>query len=212
MVVAGCQDTSSGHGQAPVRVIDGDTLAVGDVVYRLHGIDSPEAGQQCNSSGSGTWQCGTEATNALTVLVSGDEPVCSDMGLDGYDRVLSVCVVGGTNVNEWLVSNGYAWAFRKYSDDFTSREDDARSQQIGIWQAPTATAEEYRAQRWEVSLQDAADGCPIKGNISENGRIYHAPWSPWYNRTKVSVDKGERWFCDEREALDAGWRAPIWGN
>ncbi len=34
--------------------------------------------------------------------------------------------------------------------------------------------------------------------------------NPWYSRTKVSVEKGERWFCSEREALDAGWRAPRW--
>ena len=36
--------------------------------------------------------------------------------------------------------------------------------------------------------------------------------SPWYERTKLSSEKGERWFCTEREALDAGWRAPKWGR
>lgn len=213
VTISGCQNTSPEmKAEGPVRVIDGDTLSVGNLVYRLHGVDSPEAGQKCNSLGSGTWQCGTEATNALRGLLSGNVPVCSDMGLDGYDRILSVCTVGDTNVNEWLVLKGYAWAFRTYSDDFVPQEKIAQSQQIGIWQAPTATAEEYRAKRWEVSLQAAPEGCPVKGNISENGHIYHAPWSPWYDRTKVSVEKGERWFCDEREALDAGWRAPIWGN
>ena len=59
-------------------------------------------------------------------------------------------------------------------------------------------------------IQVQHKGCPIKGTISKNGRIYHAPWPPWYKRTKVSLNKGERWFCSEREALDAGWRAPVW--
>ncbi len=72
---------------------------------------------------------------------------------------------------------------------------------------------EYRAEKREVAEQDSPDGCPIKGNINSKGeRIYHAPWSPWYAKTKLSVEKGERWFCDEGEALAAGWRAPIWGR
>jgi hypothetical protein len=31
-------------------------------------------------------------------------------------------------------------------------------------------------------------------------------------QAKVSVKKGERWFCSEAEALKAGWRAPYWGR
>jgi hypothetical protein len=29
------------------------------------------------------------------------------------------------------------------------------------------------------------------------------------DRTKISLCKGERWFCSERQALDAGWCAPL---
>ncbi len=39
-------------------------------------------------------------------------------------------------------------------------------------------------------------------------RVYHTPDSPWYGRTDIDTDAGERWFCSEQEALDAGWRAP----
>lgn len=207
-----CACQAAPKSQVVAHVIDGDTLSIGEVTYRLHGLDSPEAGQRCRDPDGGTWQCGAAATNALEAMVRGRAVVCSDLGKDEYDRVLSVCEVEGINVNEALVSQGYAWAFRKFSKDFVSQEDAAHELQLGIWQAPTQTAEEYRAERWNVSLQEVPDGCPIKGNISANGHIYHAPWSPWYDRTRVSVEKGERWFCDEREALDAGWRAPIWGN
>ena len=51
-------------------------------------------------------------------------------------------------------------------------------------------------------------GCRIKGNISQNGRIYHVPGSPSYEQTKIDESKGERWFCSEAEARAAGWRAP----
>jgi endonuclease YncB( thermonuclease family) len=50
--------------------------------------------------------------------------------------------------------------------------------------------------------------CMIKGNISQNGRIYHVPGSPSYNSTKIDESSGERWFCTEAEAQAAGWRAP----
>jgi hypothetical protein len=70
---------------------------------------------------------------------------------------------------------------------------------------------DYRAKRWKTAEQYSPKGCPIKGNIARHGeRIYHAPWSPWYRKTSVDERKGERWFCSEREALDAGWRAPYW--
>jgi endonuclease YncB( thermonuclease family) len=54
----------------------------------------------------------------------------------------------------------------------------------------------------------SSGGCLIKGNISENGHIYHVPGSRSYNATKIDESKGERWFCTEEEARAAGWRAP----
>ena len=50
--------------------------------------------------------------------------------------------------------------------------------------------------------------CLIKGNISHSGRIYHDPDSPSYTRTRIDENKGERWFCTQRDAEAAGWRAP----
>ncbi len=197
---------------AEVRIIDGDTLAVGDVTYRLHGIDAPEAGQTCTTASGSLWQCGDAATAHLIELVDGRSPDCEIRGIDDYDRMLSVCWAGSTELNSQMVLDGYAWAFRRYSEDYVDAELIAARVGLGIWANPTQTAWDFRASKWEVALQKAPDGCPIKGNISNNGHIYHTPWSPWYDRTRVSVERGERWFCTEREALDAGWRAPIWGH
>jgi hypothetical protein len=48
----------------------------------------------------------------------------------------------------------------------------------------------------------------IKGNISlkTEEKIYHAPGDLQYDRTVISEDSGERWFCSEREAQESGWR------
>jgi hypothetical protein len=101
--------------------------------------------------------------------------------------------------------------FRRYSDRFIEEEDAARAAGTGLWQTNFEPPWQYRAKRWDVAAQKAPDGCPIKGNINRDGeRIYHTPWgSQWYDRTRISTSKGERWFCSEREALDAGWRAPL---
>lgn len=197
---------------AEVRVVDGDTISIDGTSFRLHGIDAPEAGQTCSDAGGGTWRCGDEATRYLEQLMGDMVPDCDNRGLDAYDRVISVCTVGGIELNRAMVSEGYAWAFRRYSEDYTAEEEIAAGKGVQIWQAATQAPWDYRAAKWEVATQESPAGCPIKGNISENGHIYHAPWSPWYARTKISIDKGEHWFCSEREALDAGWRAPVWGH
>ena len=53
--------------------------------------------------------------------------------------------------------------------------------------------------------------CLVKGNISINSgrKLYHVPGMEDYEITKISPEKGERWFCTEQEAVSAGWvRAP----
>lgn len=198
---------------ASPRVVDGDTLELNGIVYRLHGIDAPEAGQKCSKPNGKPWDCGKAAISALEELVLGKAVECDDRGQDGYGRRLAVCKVGGEDVNAKMVATGQAWAFRKYSTDYAALEDQAHSSHIGIWIIDNQTTPwDYRAEKWTVGQQEAPSGCPIKGNISENGHIYHTPWSPWYKKTKVNVDEGERWFCDEAEAIKAGWRAPYWGR
>jgi len=53
----------------------------------------------------------------------------------------------------------------------------------------------------------ARSSCDIKGNISASGeRIYHLPGQDYYDDTRISAGKGERYFCSEEEARAAGWR------
>jgi endonuclease YncB( thermonuclease family) len=191
-------------------IIDGDTIIVNDKSIRLHGIDAPEVGQKCRRKTGGNWQCGKAAMERLAELAENKNVDCKSSETDGFDRLIAICSMGKIIINETLVREGLAWAYVKYSEDYVAIEKDARLQRLGIWQGEAKPAWEYRAEKWKVSEQKAPDGCPIKGNISKNGKIYHPPWSPWYSRTKVSVEKGERWFCSEREAIDAGWRAPRW--
>ena len=193
------------------RVLDGDTIEISGQRIRLEGIDAPEGSQTCARAGGGTWRCGQEASNALQKLIGRQSVRCEGRGSDSYGRVLGICFVGATDINAEMVRRGFAWAFVKYSRTYVTEEPDARTRGAGIWQAPTMTAWEYRAGRWAVADRAVPGDCPIKGNITSSGRIYHMPWSPWYERVRVDTAKGERWFCTEREALAAGWR-PVRAN
>ena len=193
---------------AEVRVVDGDTLVLGGVTYRLNGIDAPEQGQTC-----GTWDCGQAATEGLAALVRNRDVRCEPITNDGYGRVIATCYADGTDIGAAMIDKGLAWAFLKYSDAYAPDELVSKDKATGVFGGDFLPPWEYRSRRWKRALaaeQSAPPGCPIKGNISRNGRIYHAPWSPWYDRTRINRKKGERWFCSEGEAIAAGWRAPFW--
>jgi endonuclease YncB( thermonuclease family) len=188
-------------------VIDGDTIDIDGKRVRLEGIDAPETAQVCRRANGGEWSCGRAAADALAQLVGTRRVTCRDEGTDKYDRVLGVCSVEGVEINAELVRRGYAWAFVKYSERYVKQEAEAKAAAAGIWQGEAEPAWIYRQNRWKVAEGDAPQGCAIKGNITENGQIYHMPWSPWYGRVKVDPERGERWFCSEAEAQNAGWRS-----
>ena len=112
-----------------VRVIDGDTVAIDGVRWRLHGIDAPESGQSCRAWGR-TWDCGTAATEALVSRAAGMS--CSGSETDQYGRSIGVCSSGGIDLNGWLVANGLALAYRQFADDYTDEEDEARANRRGM--------------------------------------------------------------------------------
>lgn len=194
-------------------VTDGDTIHVGPAIVRLFGIDAPEASQRCGRARSGTWPCGQAASDRLAELAEGQPVRCAVLDRDHYGRLIGRCAVETegsriTDVGATLVREGLAWAFVRFSDAYVDAEAAARAERIGVWQGDAQAPWDFRAERWATAGQVAPDpDCPIKGNISRSGeRIYHTPWSPWYDRTVISESQGERWFCDEAEALAAGWR------
>jgi len=197
-----------------VKVVDGDTIDVGGTRYRLHGIDAPEAGQMCQTAAGDIWPCGQDATHFIETLVAGRTVDCTAKGRDPYGRVIASCRAGDKDIGAEMVSAGFAWAFRKYSDDYVGLEDKANARRVGVWQGENEAPWEYRTKKWEGAIAQSPDrACPIKGNINRhNERIYHTPWSNDYAKTKIDIASGERWFCSEDEAIAAGWRAPAWGR
>ena len=199
--------THSAHAQS-IHVIDGNTLIIDDRTHRLHGIDAPEFAQICKDGNGEKWPCGEKAAENLRKLVVNGAVTCVAIGRDYYGRSISKCKYYGKDLNARLVREGWAWAFRRYSSEYIEQEDIARGAGLGIWQANNLPAEVFRDQSWQLARELAPDACPIKGSKNaQQERIYVMPWDKDYAKTHISLEKGERWFCDEGEARSAGWRA-----
>jgi endonuclease YncB( thermonuclease family) len=196
----------------PIRPMDGDTFEMAGVgVIRLADIDAPEMAQKCEGGPKHLRDCGMYVADVLAERIRGQTVECEVHAIDEYQRRIASCTYAGEDLSTWLVSEGLALAFRRFSERLVPMEEEAKGAGRGLWQTTLEAPWDYRAHRWEVAAQQAPEGCAIKGNINRDGeRIYHTPWgSQWYERTKITESKGERWFCDEAEALAAGWRAPL---
>ena len=205
LLLSNTATASSRHIAGTARVIDGDTLSIAGGLVRLQGIDAPELAQLCPLEG-GSWRAGDAARARLARLVSNKAVTCTGMGEDKYARLIASCRANGRDLGPQLIREGLAWAFVRYTTTFVDQEAAARRARIGIWHARCEPAWSFRRTRWSSGATAAPAGYAIKGNVSRQGRIYHMPWDRWYRRTRIDPARGERWFCGEREAREAGWR------
>ena len=114
-------------------VIDADTLDIRSERIRLVGIDAPESGQRCKDAKGALVRCGSIAANSLDAWINRNPVNCIIEGRDRYKRALGQCSVRGESVQDWLVRNGHAVAYRQYSTEFVSAELAAREAKAGIW-------------------------------------------------------------------------------
>ncbi|MEM9279832.1 MAG: thermonuclease family protein [Pseudomonadota bacterium] len=121
------------------RVIDGDSLMVGEREIRLYGIDAPEYRQMCNAS-SQAYPCGREAAGYLRELVRHADVACRGNELDKYERLIAVCKIAGIDINREMVLNGWAVSF----GDYESEQADARNQSAGLWQSEFDLPSQWR--------------------------------------------------------------------
>jgi endonuclease YncB( thermonuclease family) len=212
------------------RIIDGDTIALGELKIRLQGIDAPESDQVCLDSHGARWTCGIEARDRLSEHIGGRGIDCTPNGQDRYQRILAVCHLGAEDLNAWMVTQGWALAFVRYSTAYIHNEETARAAVRGMWSGAFIAPWDWRQRDRQTVVLGAlnvpitaqslllapasASGAPspnclIKGNVNRNGeRIYHLPGSTHYAQVNMdSVEK--RWFCSEEEAQAAGWRRAL---
>ena len=126
------------------RIVDGDTLVIDGTRIRLYGIDAPETKQTCQRDGL-DWLCGQEASKAFRDYVGGAGLSCERLDTDRYGRMVAKCFMpDGTNIGEWMVSNGWALAYRIYSKDYVDEEAVAKTGGRGLWNGTFITPWKWR--------------------------------------------------------------------
>ncbi len=131
----------------PVRVIDADTLDVDGTRVRLFGIDAVEKNQMCQDRAGEDWPCGRQATEKLAAALDGQNVRCIVQDKDRYGRAVSVCEAGGKDINYWVVRNGWAVAYTRYSRAYEQAEAKARAEGNGIFAGSFIPPQEWRRQR-----------------------------------------------------------------
>lgn len=205
-----------------VKVVDGDTIdvSINSTVKRIRliGINTPETVDPRKLV-----ECfGVEASNKAKLLLSGKKVILENDSSQGekdkYGRLLRyVFLEDGTNFNLTMIKEGYAYEYTynlpyKYQAEFKKAQKEAETTKAGLWSStcngkntpviisPTNT----------IQTNGSSGSCTIKGNInSKREKIYHTIGCGSYNKTMINKSQGERWFCSEEEAVNAGWRKAL---
>jgi hypothetical protein len=141
--------------------------------------------------------------------------------------MLGLCFAGGKSLSEWMVIEGWALAYTRFSPEYVAQEKAAREAQRGVWSGAFIAPWDWRHRdkqtvvlgalsvpiTAQAELLDPASSegapspdCTIKGNINRDGdRVYHVPGQGSYGSINMSKP-GKRWFCSEEEAQASGWR------
>lgn len=130
-------------------VIDGDTIEIHGQRIRLHGIDAPENGQPCFDAANRPYRCGQKAAMALDEFIGQSLVSCRERDVDRYGRTVADCLVRGEDIELWLVRNGHAFAYRRYSSDYIGAEQEAKNDRRGIWAGHTQAPWEWRRKQRE---------------------------------------------------------------
>ena len=129
--------------QQKIRIVDGDTIHINKIKYRLHGIDAPEMKQLCKMKEK-DYNCGVKSKEFLGSLIGNQSVKCNHKDKDRYKRIVAECFTGETNLNKELVRNGWALAYRDYSKDYVIDEEYAQENNLGMWKGTFIHPKKWR--------------------------------------------------------------------
>ena len=106
-------------------IIDGDTIKINNEKIRLAGIDAPEKNK-----------IGHEfSKKKLKEKIENNIVICiRESKLDPWGRIVAECFIGHESISSFMVKNGYACDYVKYSKKKYAKEQEyAKSKKLGIW-------------------------------------------------------------------------------
>ena len=137
------------------KIIDGDTVHINNFKFRLEGIDAPEMRQQCQKvfleisaivgfNLKKDYSCGVISKEKLIDKINNSQIKCVSSGRDRYKRYLATCYKDKINLNKWMVRNGLAVAYKRYSKDYLRDEIYAKENKLGLWKGSFIRPEKWR--------------------------------------------------------------------
>lgn len=198
--------SSSADVEGRGTALAGDTLRVGSTTVRLNGIEAPLRDQTCRGASGQDSACGEAARQALARLLRSGRVACNvSAATDSYST--GDCHIDDRDVAAELVRGGYVFATHGLFAAYSGIEREARDSKAGIWAGEAERPSDYRETRWQEAKRASPDGCPIKGSVRGGRRLYLVPWARGYDQARVTPSRGERWFCSESEAQNAGFKS-----
>ena len=178
--------TTSANAATVVSVGDGDTIRVSEgirrITVRLACIDAPESSQR-------PW--GARSTALLKRLTPiGSEVTLRVQTTDRYGRTVAELLNHRGNVNQLMVRDGQAFAYRRYlrqcdAQKYLQLEEEAKRQGLGIWSlGPSGITRpwDYRQGRRNSA---SSSGSPRKYRCKDIGS-----WS----RAQQPLEQGHRYL------------------
>ena len=200
-----------------IRAVDGDTLKISidgrEDTVRLIGVDTPETvhpNKPVEFFGREASAFTHRKADGKNVRLEFDQASAATKHRDKYGRLLAyVFLPDGTLLNAEIIKQGYGHAYTRFPfakmEEFRALEREARDAGRGLWTSGGADMPAPGSAPPPTAPTDRP--CKIKGNISASGdKIFHVPGQQNYDKTQINEASGERWFCTEEEASQAGWR------
>jgi len=226
---------SAGQASAAGAVVrDGDSIQLGDTVFRLDGVDAPEFDQICIDDHADPWTCGVDARDQLAKLI-GNRPIhCDDLGPDKAraNRHVGLCTAEGdkASLNQQVARSGFAVsteaALRAHTKDDAASARDAT---LGLWKGCFVAPSDFRSGKKDGALLGAScradrdreiravlspeppsmpPGCAIKGKFAVRARVT-GNIGIYHLRgcpSYPALTEPDRWFCSEDDARASGFR------
>ncbi|MBC8268780.1 MAG: thermonuclease family protein [Rhodospirillaceae bacterium] len=216
-----------------ITVIDGDSIQIGDTVFQLVGIDAPELGQVCDHEGN-LWLCGLAAGSELRKLINLQTmPIKCTIQPQKNALPVATCLIGDSEISDILLKSGFVVAMEESNPHYIAMEDLGKKGSLGIWGSKFIQPRKWRnGERlpnedrfkgafhstnnypWkmlkEIFLNKSRTdhvSCMVRGKVLEGSdKFYFSPLDAEFESLKMNPKHGDRYFCGDEEARQAGWR------
>jgi endonuclease YncB( thermonuclease family) len=223
------------QGSAATAIVrDGGTLQLGNVTYRLDGVDAPAFDQLCIDEHADVWTCGVEARDQLTKLIGDRQVRCDDLGADPTykKRRIGACGIEGetTSLSKMIIRSGFGLNVETSATGrFQADQARATEDRQGLWKGCFIAPQEFRLGKKDAPLLGGAcrsdrdreirealfpeelvmpGSCNIKGKYAVRARVTGnlGIYHLQACRSYPGLGNPDRWFCSEDDAQAAGFR------